>query len=78
VIITFEIKPVRDNRGIVKVRLNAWAISNYLDPHEYTVEPPFNVHQFKILSPPPNILFNFSDPKSINLMPDFQFQLLPR
>jgi hypothetical protein len=23
VIITFEIKPVRDNRGIVKVRLNA-------------------------------------------------------
>jgi hypothetical protein len=51
VIITFGTKSVRDNRGIVKLRLNAWAISNYLDPYEYTVEPPFNVHQLKILPP---------------------------
>jgi hypothetical protein len=73
VTVIIETESVRDNRGIVQVRLNACAISNYLDAHEYTVEPPFNVHQLKIF---PHIVFNFSDPKSINSVPDFQPQLL--
>jgi hypothetical protein len=36
VFITFQTKSVMVNERIIKAKLNAWAIFNYLDPLQYT------------------------------------------